>query len=715
MSLAAPARRLPMYLQMEANECGLASLAMLASYHGLGRTLAQLRAELAVSRKGTSVYSLVQMAESLGLRLLPVKLELDGLPELTLPCILHWDTDHFVVLQRLTRGGAVIHDPAIGVRRVSTEEIDHRFTGVAVMCEPGPQFAPLPPRPTMGVRQWLGPVRGLYRDAAAILGITLLLEAVAVAMPLLLQWVVDDGLPARQHGLIDGLVVGFALLVLMSASLELTRGWAITLFSTRLNLEWMKRVLAHLLRLPMDFFERRHVGDVASSFASITVIQQTLTHRFVSAVVDGLMSVGTLAMLIWINPHGALLALAVLMLYVLARLGFQRPLREATTEQIVHSARQQSHFLESLRGMQGVRLYGRGHQRLGEWTRLVSREVDAERRVSALHVSHGAVSRVLFGLQRVGMIWLGAQAVLTGQASLGVMFAFLSYLEQFSQRSVEFADCMFDVALLKLHVDRVGDIVRTPAEAPDTPAGSDDIPGPLAVAVRGVTFSYAFAEPDILRGVDLDVAAGECVALAGPSGCGKTTLVKLLLGLQTPREGEVYVNGKSLELFGRDRLRSMVGTVMQEDVLFTGSLAENISFFDAKADLEWVEACARMAAVHDDIMGMPMGYGTLVGEAGVGLSGGQKQRIMLARALYRRPRLLVLDEATSHLDIRSEYSVNEAVRQLSITRIIVAHRPQTLAMADRVVTLEEGRIACPSGSPQDCLPGCELPLRLAAA
>jgi ATP-binding cassette subfamily B protein RaxB len=684
-----------MHLQMEANECGLACLSMLATYHGLGTGLAQLREELAISRKGTTVHGLMQMAETLKLRLLPVSLELEALPLLQLPCILHWDMEHFVVLRSIGRDSVVLHDPAVGIRRVGMTEFGQRFSGVAVMCEKMPGFAPRPARRMPGVGRWLGAVPGLRRDLTGILALTALLELLAVAMPLLLRWVVDEGLPTQHDRLILGLSVGFGLLVLMSASLELLRGWVIALFSTRLNLQWMQRVLSHLLRLPMDYFERRHIGDISTSFASISVIQGTLTHGFVATVVDGLMSIGTLAMLAWISPAGAALAVAVLVGYVVVRLLFQRPLREATAAQIVHSARQQSHFLESLRGIQGVRLHGKADQRQKGWTALVTREVDAERRLTALNVSHRAVNSALFGLQRVVVIGLAAQAVMAGSATLGVMFAFLAYLEQFSRRAADCVDRLLDLALLKLHLARVGDIVQTSPEAHSEGTRTDHTaapPAPLALSVKGLKYRYAFAEPLVLDGVDLSVAAGECVAITGPSGCGKTSLAKLLLGLQTPSEGEVLVNGQPLDAFGRDRLRSMVGTVMQDDILFTGSLADNISFFDRQADQDWIEHCARMAAVHDDIKAMPMGYGSLVGEAGQGLSGGQKQRILLARALYRRPSLLVLDEATSQLDVASERAVNEALESLAITRIVIAHRPQTIAMAQRVIRLFAGRV-----------------------
>ena len=679
---------------MEASECGLVCLAMLGAFHGLGRTLTELRSEMSASRKGTTLDDLIRMAEHLGMQLIPVSLDLDGLPELTVPCILHWDMDHFVVLRRLTRRGALIHDPAVGVREVTRRDLELHFTGVAAMCKPTSQFASSRPSPVPRMNRWLNPVRGSARSVATILGATIGLELLTIAMPLLLQWIVDEAQSTGRVRLIDGLLISLMLLVIISATLDAARGWLITLFGTRLNLHWAKNIFAHLLRLPMAYFERRDIGSIATSFASVSTIQRMLTHRFISAVVDGLMAVGTFVMLVVISFQGAWIALGVLSLYIAVRLLLLRRLRRATVEQIAHSARQQSHFLESVRGMQSLRLYGQAGQRQHEWERLIAREMDAATYLEGLEVTHGGLQRLLFGLQRVVLVGLTTHAVMAGQTSLGTMFAFLAYIDLFVQRSAGLIDCAFELTVLKLHVDRVGDIVQTPVETPDPPlllpSLNDD--RPLAISARGLTFSYAFSEPDTVHRVDLDVAAGECVALAGPSGCGKTTLVKLLLGLHTPKEGEIRVNGLALSQFGRDRLRTMVGTVMQDDVLFAGSLAQNISLFDTAASAAWIEQCARMASVHDDIMAMPTGYGTLVGESGTGLSGGQKQRILLARALYRRPQLLVLDEATSHLDLGNENRIIEAVSRLNITRILVAHRPQTLAMADRIITLVGGNV-----------------------
>lgn len=707
-------KRLPFFLQMEANECGLASLAMVAAYHGSGATLADLRRELPVSRKGVTVAGLVAMASALGLDTHPVRLDLEAVRHLRLPCILHWDLEHFVVLRSVGARGAVVHDPAVGVCRVPMREFARRFSGVAIECAPVRDIkrntAPRPPR----LSRWLGGVPGLRRSLAVIVGLTAVLELCAVLTPLLLQWVVDDVLPSRTTTLLTGLVVGFSLLVALELAIGLARGWLAATIGADVNLRWSGRTLAHLLRLPLSHFERRHDGDILASFTAVSTVQRTFTAGFIEAAVDGAMAFGTLGMMAWISGPGAALALGVALAYALACAALQRPLRHATAQQIVHEARQQSHLLETLRGMQAIRLYGRAAMRGSGWGRLVAQQANAELRLHGLKVAHGALRQFLTGLQHVVVVWFATRAVMDGATTLGQVFAFLAYLDQFTRRTMALLDRGLELMQLRPHLERVGDIVHTAPE-PDDPAAPHAATTstlPPTIQVRGLGYAYAYAEAPVLQSVDLDIRAGECVALVGPSGCGKTTLAKLLLGLLEPTAGEIRIDGVPLGAYGRGRLRARSGTVMQDDALFTGSIADNISLFDADADHAHVLHCAQLAALHDEIEAMPMGYGTLVGAQGTGLSGGQKQRLMLARALYQRPRLLVLDEATSHLDVLSEQRVNAAIRSLSLTRLVIAHRPETIAMADRVIRLAEGRVV--DASPKAAGAARETPERLVA-
>jgi ATP-binding cassette subfamily B protein RaxB len=272
-----------------------------------------------------------------------------------------------------------------------------------------------------------------------------------------------------------------------------------------------------------------------------------------------------------------------------------------------------------------------------------------------------------------------------------MLFAFMSYKDQFSARVAGLIDKMIDLRMLNLQGERLADIVLTPPEQ----AAQDAAPQAMdaSLEVRELSFRYSDMEPFVLLNCSFSVAPGESVAIVGASGGGKTTLVKLMLGLLAPTDGKIFAGGLDIQKLGIDRYRKLVGTVMQDDQLFAGSIADNICFFDPSPDQSAIEHFARMAAVHDDIAAMPMGYNTLIGDMGAALSGGQKQRILLARALYKRPRILFLDEATSALDVQKEKAVNDAIRSLKLTRIIIAHRPETIASAERVIVLQGGKVA----------------------
>jgi ATP-binding cassette subfamily B protein RaxB len=308
-----------------------------------------------------------------------------------------------------------------------------------------------------------------------------------------------------------------------------------------------------------------------------------------------------------------------------------------------------------------------------------------------LELLFSVLHRLVFGLERVAVVWVGALMVMDQRFSVGMLFAFLAFKEQFAQRVSALIDKGVELRMLRLQGERLADIVlAAPEDAGPPRRGDREVDG--RIELRGASFRYADNEADVLQGVNLVIEPGESVAIVGPSGGGKTTLLKLILGIHSPQSGEVRIGGVPLEQLGLAPWRAVVGTVMQDDALLTGSVIDNISFFDAVPDVDWAVECARLAAVHDEIEDMPMGYHTLIGEMGGSLSGGQKQRLLLARALYKRPRVLLLDEATSALDVERERVVNTNIRKLELTRVIVAHRPETVASAGRVVVLNDGRV-----------------------
>ena len=684
--------RLPLVLQTEAAECGLACLAMVAAHHGLRTDLHTLRQRFALSLKGSTLADLARMAGALRLNARALRLELDQLAQLQLPCVLHWDLSHFVVLREVGAAGMVIHDPAHGVRRLALAEASRHFTGVALELLPAADFAPRSERARVGLRQLVGRVSGLGRSLGQIVALALALEFFVLLSPFFLQWVVDGVLVSADRDLLATLGIGFALLVLLQAATAALRSWAVLYLSCTLNLQWLGNVFAHLLRLPVDWFEKRHQGDVLSRFGAVRRIQETLTTSFVEALLDGLMVLATLAMMALYSPLLSAIALAAVVLYGALRAALFGPLRAATEEAIVHDARTASHFLESLRGVQAIKLFGRQHDRRSRYLNLVIDAMNADIATRKLGLGLAAGQRLLFGIERVAVIWVGALLVLDHGFTVGMLFAFIAYKEQFAQRVAALIDRTVELKMLGLQAERLADIVLAAPEADG--GGRGGTPPPAArIELRGLAFRYADGEPRVIDGLDLSVEPGESIAIVGPAGCGKTTLLKLMLGIHRPEAGEIAIGGVPLARLGLDAWRSMIGTVMQDDMLFAGSIVDNIVFFDTAPDLERAHECARIAAVHDEIEALPMGYETLVGDMGASLSGGQKQRILLARALYKRPQVLFLDEATSALDIERERQVNQAIRQLALTRIVVAHRPETIASAGRVVVLSGGRVA----------------------
>jgi ATP-binding cassette subfamily B protein RaxB len=476
----------------------------------------------------------------------------------------------------------------------------------------------------------------------------------------------------------------------VQAATAAARSWAVLALSASLNLQWLVNVFAHLLRLPVAWFEKRHSGDIWSRFGAVQQIQRTLTTSFIEAVLDGLLVLMTLVMMLLYSAQLTAVALAAVLGYGLLRWGLYRPLRRASEEALVFEARQSSHFLESLRGVQAIKLFNAQGDRHSRFSSLVVETMNAQLTVRKLELVLAVLHRLLFGLERVAVIWMGALLVIDQKLSLGMLFAFFAYKETFAGRVSALVDKAVELKMLRLQGERLADIVLTAPEA-DAAAPARELDGGLEL--RDVRFSYSDGEAEVLRGVNLKIEPGESVAIVGPSGCGKTTLLKLMLGVHAPTSGEVLVGGVPLGRAGLRAWRDHVGVVMQDEPLFSGSIVDNISFFSPEPDLAWVQACARLASVHDEIEAMPMGYHTLIGDMGAALSGGQKQRLLLARALYKRPKILFLDEATSSLDVERERAVNQAIRQLSLTRVIVAHRPETIHSAGRVVALHEGRVA----------------------
>ena len=688
-------RRTPVVLQTEVAECGMACLAMIAGHYGHRLDLPALRKHYDVSLKGMTLHDVVDLAHKLKLSTRALRVEMTHLRELRLPCILHWDHAHFVVLTRIGRRGLTIHDPAVGRRVVPFQEVSRRFTGIVLEAWPSHGFERKTERARVRIFELVRNTDGFLRVAAQVLLMSLFLEVLVIATPLAFQLILDEVIVVDDRNLLVLVALGLGLILGFRAAVDFVRSWSIMAVGATLTLQWKMSLFRHLIHLPLSFFERRHVGDVASRFTSLEMIQKTLTTGAISGLVDGLMSVGLVVMMWLYEPLLAMLAVGVMVLYGISRAVAYRLYRAANEEAIVYAARENTHFFETLRGMPSIKALVIGDRRQAAWNNYLVDHVGADLRVQKLDLVFKTINTLLFGLDRIVIIYLGARSVMSGTLTVGMLVAFLAYKDQFSSRIATLLDTLVKLTLLGLHCERVADVaLAEPEEAvgpyapliltKGAPAGACR---GAALSARGISFRYGDNEPPVIADFDFDVAPGECVAIVGPSGAGKTTLLKMLAGLLPPSSGTVLLDDVPVAAIGMEHYRSQIGCVLQDDRLFAGTVADNIAAFDPAADPDRILHAAKLAAMHDEIMRMPMGYQTLVGDMGSSLAGGQIQRLVLARALYRTPRILLLDEATSHLDDDNEQTINEAVRSLPIARIIVAHRRSTIDMADRVVPI----------------------------
>jgi len=571
------------------------------------------------------------------------------------------------------------------------DEVSRHFTGVVLEVLPTPSFAPKKVERKVSIGDLIGPVIGLRRAVVQIVILAVALELFALAAPMFNQFVIDEVILSGDGELLKILLISFALLLLTQTALSLARSWFLMRWSMDIGLQWNVRIFTHLMRLPAVYFEKRHLGDVISRFNSTGAIQNTLTNIFAESLLDGLMALLAFLMMISYSVELTLLIVVGVILYTLLRWVFYYPFHDAAQERLELSAKENSHFIETLRAIVPLKLFRREEVRRVSWINLKIDVQNRDVKTAKIFALFRAMAITFNGIQGLGVFYMGAKLVISNELTIGMLMAFSAYAATFSTRFFNLVDIVVDAKTMGMHFERLSDIVLEKAEAIH-PEISGHLLAEADLTLRNIRFKYAEGEPYILDGVNIKIPRGQNIAVVGPSGCGKTTLCKIILGILDPTEGEIMLAGVPLRHIGLSSYRELVGTVMQDDVLLAGSIKDNIAFFDPNITQSMVEECAKQAAIHDEIIAMPMGYYTLVGDMGSSLSGGQKQRILLARALYKKPKILALDEATSHLDIDNEKKVNECILSLNLTRIIIAHRKETINNAERIVSLIDGKL-----------------------
>jgi ATP-binding cassette subfamily B protein RaxB len=686
-----PVRRLKLVRQSEVAECGLASLTMILNYWGARTNLAAMRRRFGLSARGVGLGDLMTFADQLGMASRPLRMELDDLPSLALPAILHWDLSHFVVVERVKGTRAWIADPATGERWHDQASLSRHFSGVALELSATNDFAPLNEGAKLRMRQLWSNMQGLKRALAQVALLSLLLQLHVLAAPYLLQIAVDHVMPALDLDLLTVLGVGFGLFACIFGAAQWLRANVLLSSGVAISFAIAANLGRRLMRLPVAWHQKRSVGTIIAQFRSVLPVEKLLTESAGAAAVDGLMALVTLAMMIVYSPLLALVPVASLIAYVGVRLGTLSAERATENERIVAEAEEQTVMIETLQGMVSLRLGGGETRRHAMWQNRLSEALGARYAHDRIRALQQAAALWLAAIEQVALVWLATKAVIAGGFSVGMVFAFLGYQLSFSTAARRLVDEATAFRLLGLHLDRLSDIALEPEDVGFAEKAPPPAVPPHSLSVRGVTYSYSQIEAPVIRDMSLTIEAGEYVALTGPSGGGKSTLVKLLLGLLEPEAGTVLVGDVPLARYGRRNLRLAVGAVLQDDHLFDGDIAQNVTAFGPLDEERLAEVLA-VADIAEDIAKMPMGVYTMVGAGGSNLSGGQRQRVLLARALYRRPSVLVMDEGTAHLDPASERRVNAAIGAMGITRIVVAHRAETIASARRVVEIQDGQV-----------------------
>jgi ATP-binding cassette, subfamily B, bacterial CvaB/MchF/RaxB len=679
------------YQQSEASECGLACLAMISSHYGNYVELTQLRRQFHISLKGATLAQLIRHASVLNLSARPMRLELEEISALRLPCILHWNLGHFVVLKKVNSRArsVIIVDPSRGERRLSLDEVSRHFTGVALELTPSEKFTATEPPRRISLSDLAGKVHGLRSAIAQVLMLSLALEAFAICAPMFNQFVIDEVIVSGDNDMLTVMAIGFGLLIAIQTLISIARSWFVMRWSMDVSFQWGGRVFSHLTNLPLSFFQKRHLGDITSRFGSTAAIQSTLTSLYLESGLDALTLLATGAMMFAYSPKLASLAITGVVMYSVIRIISYHPFRQASQERLILTAREQSYFLKTIRAISPIKLFNREDERRSRWLNLKIDVQNRDIKTQKMAIFFKLAVTTLSSLQVLAIFYYGGGFVISGALTVGMLMAFMSYATTFSSRAYSLIDSFVNFRMLSLHCERLADIVLEHAED-DVGVQQVDFNTSPVIEVRNLSFRYADGEPWVLKNVNLTIAPKENVAFIGPSGCGKSTLLKILLGTLTPTEGDIYFDGISQKKIGVRKCREFIGAVSQDDVLVSGTILDNISFFDPNFDIDFARECARKSELHEDIMAMPMTYQTLVGDMGNSLSGGQKQRLLLARAIYKRPLVLALDEATSHLDTENEVKINASLNAVGITKVVVAHRKETIECADRIFRYESG-------------------------
>ncbi|MEV6812025.1 peptidase domain-containing ABC transporter [Micromonospora sp. NPDC051296] len=687
-------RRVPVRLQLTTVECGAACLAMVLSHHGRRTSVSHTRQRCAPGRGGVSALAIAQAARSYGMRVRGLRGEPTAMPHVALPAIAHWERDHFVVVERWNSRYVDIVDPAWGRRRVTKQQFDEGLSDAVLELRPGPDFdtsGDEGPSSAKILVRMITRLPGIRFLLLQVLLVTVALQVFGLALPVTTKFIVDEVFGLSRDDLVA--LLGLALLVIIAAQVIAAYLRALLLIYLQGRIDWQLLVgfAGHLYRLPLRFFHQRTTGDLATRINGIAALRDLIANQTLTATLDAMLVLTYFVLMFAFDPVLASVVAAVLVIQVVIVASTHGRARDLLARSIAAQTGVNEYVIQTISGISTVKAVGAERRVVDELTdRIVDWSATTLRR-NHLGAGLDTATGMLRMLTPLLVLWLGAWRVLDGQLSIGTLLGFTWLAAAvLAPMSTLLANWQrLQVAAVQL--ERIGDVLKA---APERGGDQDPRPGPEGsrLELRDVTFHYDEGSPPAVSDVTLAVEPGQRVAIVGRSGAGKTTLAMLMLGLYQPTSGEIRCDGVPLPDIAPVALRRRFGVVLQEPFTMRASIRDNIAFGLPEATLDDVVWAARIAEVDPEVNQLPLGYDTPLAERGVGLSGGQLQRLAIARALVRRPSILVFDEATSHLDAETEQRIVANLREVTCTQVVIAHRLSTIQNADVIVVLHEGQV-----------------------
>lgn len=663
---------------------------MVAGFHGDATDLVALRRENGASSKGMTLAGVMRLCDSRQLVPRAIRCSIAELRRLRLPCILHWQFNHFVVLSRVRGDSLLLHDPARGPRTISLQDASAAFTGVALEVLPSRDFRRRRAPARLRLVELVANDAALRRLFPVAMMLALVSELLLLGAPFYLQVVIDQVLVKGDRSLLDVLAAGFLLLAVFQAVAMTMRQLVFQYLSQTTVFDMSSRLSRHLLSLPLHFFQVRELGDIQQRLQALSTIRNFLTQTAPRLVLDGVFLLLVTAMLFVYAPAMSVAVLAAALVYGAWRMAIFRAMFRHAHAIARAEAATQTHLLETLRAAQTIKMSAIEATRLSDWKNLFATRVNTEIRSGHLRAADAALHHVVFNGLRIATVYLLAREAIQGGMTIGQLSAFVAYLGMFVTRATAVVNYVAEFRLLRVPLERLGDIIFHDTEAHGVTVEGIRAGPAMSITLRDVEYRPSRQDSPILSACSLRVAGGEFVAIRGRSGSGKSTLLRVIAGLVPASSGQLIYEGKPGHELGAADLRNATGAVLQGDVLLSGTVAENIVMFVDDVDLRDVRRAAQSAMIDEEIEAMPMAYQTRIGDLGSALSAGQTQRILLARALYGRPGLLLLDEVTGGLDAETERLVVASLRRLEVTRIVVTHSEAVMRAADRVIDLVDG-------------------------